>query len=233
MLLAILYQLLFNRKRGFLVFRNYLQSFKALICQLTPAKLSNHQLTMLIFMMFYATVVITAKAQTSETVEQTFELKPYIGIGLGNWDTGVSELDDDLGMEFYIGAKFNTIFAVEFGGFYGYSEQVDSNSQFELDSYSLAGVAHYPLNQHVDLVGKLGIYYWDTELRKPDVCFILCSDGEKLNSDSGLDMFFSYGINVHISRSLSLGLAQSHYSFDSLGYDADSTMTSVRLTWWF
>ncbi|WOH38518.1 outer membrane beta-barrel protein [Thalassotalea fonticola] len=233
MLFAILYQLLLRRNSGILLIRKYVQTFKAHIYQLTPDRFLSQYFSMLLFIVFYTMVLSTATAQTSEAKEQEFELQPYVGIGLGGWDPGESELEEDTGMELYIGAKFNAIFAVEFGGFYGYSEEVETNNEFELDSYSLAGVAHYPLNQHIDLVGKLGLYYWQTELRRSDVCFILCSDGEKLNSDSGTDMFFSYGINFHVSKSVSLGLAQSHYSFDTLGYETDSVMTSLRLTWWF
>lgn len=233
MLLAIVYQLLLRRKSGILLNRKYVQTFKTFIYQLTPAKLVSHHLGLLVIIALYSMIVGTAQAQTSETAEQEFDLQPYVGIGLGGWEPGESDLEEDTGIELYIGAKFNAIFAVELGGFYGYTEEVETNNEFELDSYSLAGVVHYPLNEHVDLVGKLGLYYWKSELRRSDVCFILCSDGEKLNSDSGMDMFFSYGINFHVSKSLSLGLAQSHYSFDTLGYETDSVMTSLRLTWWF
>lgn len=105
-----------------------------------------------------------------ETIDESEINAGFAALGV----TTTSEVDDnDLGWKFYGGYDFNKYIGIELAYVDLGEAEVSATSSApvvgtasvdaEADGFAFAVVARYPLNQQVDLFGKLGGFVWEVE----------------------------------------------------------------------
>ncbi|QBY03193.1 hypothetical protein E2K93_01880 [Thalassotalea sp. HSM 43] len=176
----------------------------------------------------------TEPQNTEQLGEQFRRWQPYVGLSIGEWQVDAKNFDEDYAIEYYFGIKITKLFSVELGGFGGVAEVVDDN-ELLLYSYTLAGAIQLPVYENVELVAKVGVHYWDTELKLPDSCHdsVLCIDGETIEENSGNDSFYNIGINWRYGDGSSIGLAYSRYKFEYQNEEISSGYTSIQFMFRF
>ncbi len=126
----------------------------------------------------------------------------YIGGTLG-----LSDLDgeNDIGIKFFGGYRFNQNLAVE-GGYTDFGTADDGGVDVSVDGFEVAAVGILPMNPQIDIFGKLGILLWDAD-------FDAGTFGS--GSDDGTDLFLGFGASYNISPQLSARATWDFYDFDN------------------
>ena len=150
----------------------------------------------------------------------------YVGIGFGKVDTDLnSDFSDPTSIELIGGFDLNDSVSVEIS-YLDFGDTSDDTAPVWTGSatgVTLGLVAKAPINRDVDMFFKGGLLRWDASLSEEGA-------GE-FASDTDVDIFFGFGINAKIDRSISVGLRYSIYSMDEIfpgTGDIDPSILSIH-----
>ncbi|HUH39196.1 MAG TPA: porin family protein [Spongiibacteraceae bacterium] len=144
----------------------------------------------------------------------------YIGASFGKSDVDVSGFDDGNSVAISGGYKFNKHFALELS-YIDLGESTDDippEWTIEVDGFNFAAVGIIPINDNVEVFGKLGAYMWDADVKE--------RGWGKIASDDGTDFSFGLGVAGHITEQFSLVLEFQRFDID--GDDVDNVSLGVR-----
>ncbi|MGD1524234.1 porin family protein [Vibrio owensii] len=136
----------------------------------------------------------------------------YVGVSLGQTNLNApSEVeqfvsdDTDTGYKLYTGYKITQYVAVE--GYYADLGDIDlvDGSELGADTFGVSVVGSYPVNEAVDVYGKLGFNAWE-------------ADG---SSDDGVDP--AYGVGVSFTEGdITLKAEYERFEMDDVDFDMAS-----------
>lgn len=152
----------------------------------------------------------------------------YIGGSIGGYALDVDDIDFDDGARFvraYAGLNLSENLSIE-GDYTRLSESEDdiggTPSEFEADAFSVFVRPSVSLSDHIDIYGKAGWSWYDTEFRTTaGVPATLTSDDD--------DFAWGGGVDLHLSDNLTLRGDFTRIEVD----DADLDMLSAGLTFRF
>lgn len=152
-----------------------------------------------------------------------FDDNVYVGFGVGEVDLDNKAFDKPTGFEVFGGYEFNQNIAFE-ASYVDLGEAGDGAApQWVLssDTLTLGVVGKFPVGEQIELVGKLGYHFWDTELSE---------DGfGLLGENDGSDIFYSVGANYKLTQEVSIGGRYNIYDTDA----ADISFLSVNVQYNF
>lgn len=114
-----------------------------------------------VFFLFQSMVIAGgdpgASTKSGGSFASKIQPQPYLGVSIGNVDLDGAS-DDDTGFKLFGGAYLNKNFGVEVG--YADLGEYDGT---EVDGFYIAAVGKYPVNNKIDVIGKLGFMRWSAE----------------------------------------------------------------------
>lgn len=141
----------------------------------------------------------------------------YLGLSVGQTDVDLSGFDDGDSIAISGGYKFNKNFAIEAAYVdLGESEDdIDPVWTLEADGFNFSAVGIIPVNEKIDIFGKVGIFMWDVSLDEAGY-------GE-LASDDGTDLSFGIGASANLTEQFGLVFEYQRFDLD----DDDVTNISI------
>lgn len=145
----------------------------------------------------------------------------YIGLSVGKSDVDLYGFDDGSSMAITGGYKINPNFAVEAS----YVDLGDSSDNIapvwtlEASGLNFAAVGILPINQKVDLFGKVGLFMWDASLNE-------AGTGE-IASDDGTDLSFGFGLTGKLTEQFGLTFEYQQFELDDV--DVSNISFGARL----
>ena len=167
--------------------------------------------------MFKTSILIGAALFSSLTLADG-----YADLSVGRTDLDISGVDDSTSVGFKAGYKLNERFALELG----YTDFGDSDvkgvtgAEVKADGFNVSGVATIPVNNTVDVFGKVGILFWDAQIDY---------NGRELADDSGEDVLVGLGVTAKLAPNFSLVGEYQYVDID----DSDVTNLSVGARYHF
>ena len=141
----------------------------------------------------------------------------YVGLSAGQTNVDLSGFDDGDSIAIIGGFKINQNFAVE-ASYVDLGESKDNVAPvwtIEADGFNFAAVGLIPINDKIDIFGKVGVFIWDVTLNE--------SGYGEIASDDGTDL--SYGIGATANFTDQFSLVLEYQKFD-LG---DDDVTNISL----
>lgn len=150
----------------------------------------------------------------------------------GNGLTGTVDVDDeDLGWKFFGGYNFNKYFGAEIG--YMNLGSVDAafnvtapvaatgSADIDVDGFMAAGTLSYPINEFVDVSGKVGVYLWNADGTVKVSTVSMSAD------DDDSDLLFGIGGKYHYTENITFR-AEWERAFDVGDSDLDLFSVGVQ-----
>jgi len=136
----------------------------------------------------------------------------YFGVSVGTASDDILD-EDDSGLKIYGGFNASEQMGYEFA-FVDLGEYVGG----AISQYGLAMdlVGYYPVNESVDIFGKVGLFLWTIEIG--------------FFSDSGTDLTYGFGLNFGLTDQVSVRAELENFSDISGG---DVSLVSAGLTFSF
>jgi len=160
----------------------------------------------------------------------------YVGVGAGQTnidfvpsaDTGAGESIDDSDTAFKVfgGYGFSRHFAVEFGyADLGAFTARDPSGAVDIESSAIFAelVGSTKVHDRVDVFGKVGVAYWDTELDSID------SGVSSSGDDNGLDPVVGLGFDFRVGERLGVRLEWEQYQNVGEGVGAGTGLDADEL----
>lgn len=144
----------------------------------------------------------------------------YLGLSVGQTDIDTSGFDDGRSIAITGGYKFNENFAIE-AAFVDLGDSEDNEDPvwtIEGDGFNLSAVGIVPVNETIDIFGKIGVFMWDLSLDEAGL-------GE-IYSDDGTDLSFGIGASANLTEQF--GVVFEYQRFDIDG-DASNISIGARL----
>jgi len=175
-------------------------------------------------------------AVSAPAIAQQSDAGWYIGgsYGMTSFDIDTAGIispsldDSDSGFKIFGGFQFTKNWGMEFGyvdfgkaGLAGSVFGIPFTSDVGVTAFTFAGTGTLPLNESFSLLGKVGLWMWDTG----------CSGAICVSSasDSDTDLFYGIGARYNINKNLSVQV-----EFETFSAEDDSVnMTSVGLRYKF
>ncbi|MDC1144114.1 porin family protein [Porticoccaceae bacterium] len=151
----------------------------------------------------------------------------YMGLAVGRTDTSVAPdgndvTEDGTSLEIRAGRSLHDIFAVEVGyidfGDMGFAQGL-AEGEISGDAFELTIVAHYPVNDRLNLLASVGVSDWDTSLGGADY--------ESSYKDNGTNLVLGVGIDYRLNDKFSVDLKYKDYDIGAL--DKDLGMDCIAL----
>jgi OmpA-OmpF porin, OOP family len=183
----------------------------------------------------------------AEVNQPGFYLGGSVGYTSVDWDTlddiedlGASVDDNDIGYKLFAGYRINKFFAVEgfyadlgeataeTSGFVG-GNPAQASADINADTFGLAALAIYPINDNFEVFGKVGFNSWNADA-KANVQ--IPADGvneTESESDDGTDPMYGVGAAYIFNNNLSLRVEFERYELD----DANVDMASAGIAYKF
>lgn len=141
----------------------------------------------------------------------------YAGVGVGqaDWDL-IGE--EDTSLKVFGGYSFNPNFAVEFGYLDLGEAEISgggASASVTADGFTFAGVGMFPVSNNVNILGKLGFFRWDAEAE-----VTLPGPVTMRADDSGTDVFYGFGVQFDVNKSVAVRAEYEIYDID--GEDVDN-----------
>ncbi len=125
----------------------------------------------------------------------------YVGLSLGNFEDAVLN-DSDTGWKVYGGYQLSENLAVE-GGYVNLGKVEESSFgttvSAEQTGFNVVALGLLPLNQGFSLFGKIGLFFWDSDVKVSIPGF-----GSASGSDSGTDITYGFGLKYDIDRKIAV-----------------------------
>ena len=173
--------------------------------------------------LLYASVAACVFAFNANAVE--LEVKPYVGLdyvySMSDIDKidGVKLFEEDLNaFAFSAGAKLHQNFGIEM--FYQKSEEgekkfVNGKTNDEYQSYGLDLVGYLPVTEKLDLIGSLGIGYYDVDIKLKVNAPAVSGDGD----DQGAGYRLGFGAQYNFTENWGARLMARYVDIDIDGVD--------------
>lgn len=145
----------------------------------------------------------------------------YIGLSVGQTDVDISGFDDGTSIALVGGYRVNSNFAIE-ASYIDLGESEDDIAPvwtLEADGFNFSAVGIIPVNEQVEIFGKIGMFMWDVTLDE-------AGTGE-IASDDGTDISFGVGGSVKLAEQFSLVLEFQRFDID--GDDVDNISLGGRI----
>jgi OOP family OmpA-OmpF porin len=146
--------------------------------------------------------------------------------------TGTVDIDDeDLGWKFFGGYNFNQYFGAEIG--YVNLGSVDTafnvtapaaatgSASVDVDGFTASGTLSYPINEQLDVFGKLGVLVWNADGSASVSGVTVSAD------DDDTDVHFGIGGKYHHTENITFR-AEWERAFDVGGSDLDLFSVGVQ-----
>ena len=154
-----------------------------------------------------------------ETDTETAVVTPYIGGSYGFYhmtdDSDLTDLDefkdDNTAWKAFVGGGLNRNFGLEIAHV-DFKDAKKSQWEQKVEGQSIAAVIGWPILDSMRLYGKVGQFFWDTEVGFNNV---------KVDDD-GDDTFFGAGLQLGITPGLNLRLEYERYKVDETDIDLPS-----------
>lgn len=133
----------------------------------------------------------------------------YVGLSVGQTDVDLTGFDDGRSLAIVAGFKINENFAME-GSFVDLGEAEDDIPPvwtLAADGINLAAVGIIPVNETVDIFGKLGVFMWDLTLDQ--------AGAGEIGSNDGTDLSFGFGIAANLTKQFGLVFEYQNFELDS------------------
>lgn len=141
-----------------------------------------------VFFLFQSMVIAGgdpgASTKSGGSFGSKLQPKPYFGVSIGNVELD-SFSNDDTGFKLFGGAYLNKNFGVEAG----YADLGEYGST-EVDGFYIAAVGKYPVNNKIDVIGKLGFMRWSSEA--------------PIGDDDGTDPLIGIGATYKINNKMKI-----------------------------
>ena len=184
-------------------------------------------------------IILAASMLSILVVTQSSAGDFYVGTSLGKSDfslsgsdklavanDGYSITDDSASVyKVYTGYRFNPNFALELS--YVDLGKVETkngtkNIDIEADSIGISLLGIVPLNENIEVFGKLGLHRWDVKVKGSNGNF------SATDSDSGTDVNYGVGAS-YILDQVALRIEVEKFTVDS----ADSTLITAGISYHF
>lgn len=134
----------------------------------------------------------------------------YLGANYGWYKAKGGDFDDDTDLvEGQIGYHFTPAFALE-AGYIDFGDFGDRNVEADADGWTAAAVLRFALTDTTALYGKVGMLFWDADVRSADEVSEAVDDS---------DLFYGAGVDFRFSPLLSLLVEYVRYEIDIDGSD--------------
>lgn len=131
-----------------------------------------------------AGTAVLAVASSATLADQREDSGLYIGGAYGAYSVDDSDFnDDDTAPQIFAGVQFNPYVGVE-AAYLDFGSSGNELLESETEGYSLALTGRLPLTQSVAVYGKIGQFWWDSELRSTG--FQEAFDGQEPTWGGGL-----------------------------------------------
>ena len=173
--------------------------------------------------LLYAGVVACVFAFSANATE--FEIKPYVGLdyvySMSDIEKidGVNAFEEDLNaLALSVGAKLHQNFGIEM--FYQKSEEgekkfVNGKTKDEYQAYGLDVLGYLPVTEKLDLIGSLGIGYYDVDIKAKTNSPAISADGD----DQGAGYRLGLGAQYNFTENWGARLMARYVDIDIDGID--------------
>lgn len=129
----------------------------------------------------------------------------YLGANYGLYKAKGGDFDDETDLiEGQIGYHFSPFFALELG-YIDFGEFGDRIAEAEADGWTAAALLRFPLTDTTSLHGKVGMLFWDADVRAADEVSEAVDDS---------DLFYGVGLDFRVGPMLSLIVEYVRYEID-------------------
>ena len=175
---------------------------------------------------------------------------PYFGAGVGQFNVQLDDLDfdeGDVGFKIFGGYNFLKWLGAEVAYIDGgtaedkYSDPDLGSAKVGIDvsAFTLAGVGTLPIGDMFELYGKLGMAFWDGDLRISAsglICDELAAEGlpcSETDSESGEDFYWGIGAGVNFGENFNIRLEYEAFQIGADDIDADADFISGSVVYRF
>jgi len=175
---------------------------------------------------------------------------PYIGAGVGQFNVQLDDLDfdeGDVGFKIFGGYNFLKWLGAEVAYIDGgtaedkYSDPDLGSAKVGIDvsAFTLAGVGTLPIGDMFELYGKLGMAFWDGDLRVSAsglICDELAAEGlpcSETGSESGEDFYWGIGAGVNLGENFNVRVEYEAFQIGADDVDADADFISGSVVYRF
>ena len=175
---------------------------------------------------------------------------PYIGAGVGQFNVQLDDLDfdeGDVGFKIFGGYNFLEWLGAEVAYIDGgtaedkYSDPDLGSAKVGIDvsAFTLAGVGTLPIGDMFELYGKLGMAFWDGDLRVSAsglICDELAAEGlpcSETGSESGEDFYWGIGAGVNLGENFNVRVEYEAFQIGADDVDADADFISGSVVYRF
>ncbi|WP_107851902.1 outer membrane beta-barrel protein [Oceanimonas marisflavi] len=196
-----------------------------------------------------ALAILAASVTSLSANAETYHPGPYVGGSIGHtsvdWDVlddleseGASVDDNDVGYKLFAGYRINNFFAIE--GFYADlgkataagsglvgGNTAHASADVDASTFGLSALAIYPINDKVEVFGKVGFNAWDADA---NASLRIPANGineSASDSDDGTDPMYGVGAAYNIDN-LSLRVEFERYELDDANVDMASAGISYK-----
>jgi hypothetical protein len=148
------------------------------------------------------TLTLITLALTLASSQATAEI--YFGAGFGNASYEGS-FEDSNSLELILGNKISDTISIE-GSFLKFDDTRDNIPPVwtvSVDGFTLGAVGSHSISPDIELQAKIGLYFWDLEVKQDGAGTVFTDDGS--------DTFFGFGAMYHLNSSTKLGLRYTSY----------------------
>ena len=175
---------------------------------------------------------------------------PYFGAGVGQFNVQLDDLDfdeGDVGFKIFGGYNFLKWLGAEVAYIDGgtaedkYSDPDLGSAKVGIDvsAFTLAGVGTLPIGDMFELYGKLGMAFWDGDLRVSAsglICDELAAEGlpcSETGSESGEDFYWGIGAGVNLGENFNVRVEYEAFQIGADDVDADADFISGSVVYRF
>ena len=175
---------------------------------------------------------------------------PYFGAGVGQFNVQLDDLDfdeGDVGFKIFGGYNFLKWLGAEVAYIDGgtaedkYSDPDLGSAKVGIDvsAFTLAGVGTLPIGDMFELYGKLGMAFWDGDLRISAsglICDELAAEGlpcSETDSESGEDFYWGIGAGVNFGENFNIRVEYEAFQIGADDVDADADFISGSVVYRF
>jgi OOP family OmpA-OmpF porin len=175
---------------------------------------------------------------------------PYFGAGVGQFNVQLDDLDfdeGDVGFKIFGGYNFLEWLGAEVAYIDGgtaedkYSDPDLGSAKVGIDvsAFTLAGVGTLPIGDMFELYGKLGMAFWDGDLRVSAsglICDELAAEGlpcSETGSESGEDFYWGIGAGVNLGENFNVRVEYEAFQIGADDVDADADFISGSVVYRF